>query len=167
MEKLIKSTPVRRFFTFFVFLFIVLVVWIISSYATTSDALWYIALQKPDIQPPEYLSTPVWIFLYLAVAYVGYLLWTRPKSKHRTLALTFWILQLFFNGLWSYLFFSTKSLYWSAIDLAAIIFFVILTMKYSYKISKQATLLFFLYLIWLVYAFILNISIAWMNQPLF
>lgn len=159
-----NDVDVRRFFSSFLFLMIVqsvqeFGVWIMQSRISA----WFFALKTPSWNPPGSVFVIVWTILYIFIAFVGYLLWVKPPSKERSLALTFWSLQLVANGLWSYFFFHLKSPFFGFLDILAILFFTLLVMYYGRKVSMWVVYPFIPYAIWLAYAAALNLAIVLMN----
>ena len=67
---------------------------------------WYEALQKPPLNPPNWIFAPVWSALYLAVAVAGWLVWRSGPTSRLPLAL--WGSQLALNAAWSWLFFGLE-----------------------------------------------------------
>jgi len=124
---------------------------------------WYQALEKPPWTPPDWLFAPVWTVLYLAIAVAGWLVW-RSRDGHGSTALSFWVAQLFLNGLWSWLFFGLHRPDLALFDIvlldAAIVGFVMSAMP----ISRLAAGLFVPYGLWVAYATALTFSIWQANR---
>lgn len=66
---------------------------------------WFAALAKPSWNPPGWLFAPVWTALYTMMAVAAWLVWRRGGFAGQRVALSLFLLQLFFNALWSPLFF--------------------------------------------------------------
>ena len=77
--------------------------------------------------------------------------------------LKIYFFHLFFNAIWSVIFFGFHNIGLALADLIIILLFIILLMKSYYKISKTSFYLMVPYLIWTSYAFILNTSIFLLN----
>jgi benzodiazapine receptor len=163
-HKLIKNLYVRHFFTFLLFLAIVFLIQFLGSIQGHGDfSSWYSSLERPNWESSEFVVGPVWIVLYFLIAGAGYFLWISPKSKKRASALLIWILQLFFNALWPFLFFTMQNPMLAALDLTLVVVLVLLFLVRSYSVNRAATIAFFPYLLWLLYAVVLNWAIISLN----
>ena len=147
-----------------------LIFWVILTFCVAAFAsqfkpgLWYSTLAKPSWTPPGYLFGPVWGILYLAMSISAWLVWRRRSGKRTFLPLGFYLLQLFLNGLWSWLFFGMRS---PSLGVAAIISLIVLIfaviVSFS-RLSKIAAGLMAPYLLWVLYAAALNLSIWQLNR---
>ncbi|MBN2478946.1 MAG: tryptophan-rich sensory protein [Parachlamydiales bacterium] len=154
----------RLFFNFIIFLIIVIIVQVLGSVSMRySDPNWYAMLNKPSFTPPDYVFGIVWPILYLMIAVSGFLIWKNKGVKFFELAITFWALQLFFNMIWTFLFFYLKSPLLGLIDIILIWVFSVLFMIFSINISIVACSLFVPYLLWISFAFLLNLKINLLN----
>jgi tryptophan-rich sensory protein len=138
-----------------------------GSLFTTTDSLgnWYANLNKPSFNPPNWIFGPVWTTLYIMMGISAYLVWRKGlDNKLVRLALICFVIQLALNALWTPLFFGLRSplaglidiiLLLSAIDLTAILFLII---------SKPAALLLVPYVLWVLFATILNAAIYLLNR---
>lgn len=130
---------------------------ILSGYGVKAgDSVWYMSLNKPSFNPPNWIFGPVWTILYIMIgtAFAKIL-----KSKNTLLAGLF-IFQFALNLIWSPLFF-----YFQRIDLALLdisILWITLTML-LYKSNRDTMLLLLPYFIWCSFASVLNFSIYWLN----
>lgn len=86
------------------------------------------------------------------------------KNKTSEIALTVFIIQLILNSLWSILFFYFQSPLFAFIEIIILWIFILLTIIYSYKISKIASYLLVPYFLWVSFAAILNFSIFILNN---
>lgn len=124
---------------------------------------WYTSILKPSFNPPSFVFGPVWTFLYIIIAWVGSYLWMMPKSQIRTQALVLWFIQMGLNFIWSFIFFGMHQIGVAFFELALLILVVFSLIIYLRKIHKVAFYGFILYLIWLVYALVLNYFIFKLN----
>ena len=125
---------------------------------------WYSSLSKPQISPPNWVFGPIWTFLFIIIAWVGAFLWNRAKNKTKDKLVILWFIQMALNFGWSFIFFGAHQLFWSLVDLAALILVVGVLTYYLRKIDRYAFAGFCLYLAWLIYAGILNGMLVWMNK---
>lgn len=131
----------------------------------TSPAIpnWYAGLTKPWFNPPAWIFGPVWTALYLLMGISLYLTWIGKKSKKRSCALKAFGIQLGLNSLWSIVFFGWQ-LPWVAFgEIIVLWLFIGLTILKQLKVSKLAAYLMLPYLVWVSFASILNLAIAWLN----
>lgn len=155
----------RRIPVFIFFFLLVFFVQLTGSLATEETTyIWYQTLNLPKWAPPSWVFAPVWTVLYIAIALSGYLFWRGRSSKNRRLTLTFWGLQLFFNGAWSFAFFYFMNPLLGAVDILLVIIFAFLTTYYGYKVNKFGFYLFGIYLLWLIFAASLNLGIVVLNS---
>lgn len=134
----------------------------ISGIATVSGIKeWYVHLNKPFFNPPNYLFGPVWSFLYLLMGVSLYMILRTSKPKKR--AIIVFSIQLFLNFWWSFLFFKFQLLGISLIEIFLMwlsILWMIIEFK---KINKTAAYLQIPYLAWVTFATLLNTSIWYLN----
>lgn len=134
---------------------------IAGLFTSNSVSTWYSNLNKPSFNPPNWIFGPVWTILYILMGISLYFVWVKPTSK---IAITFFIIQLALNFLWSILFFSLKNPLLAFIDILLLLIMIILTMIQFYPISRTSALLFIPYLLWVSFATILNFSIYYLNK---
>ncbi len=121
----------------------------------TSNFTDYDNFIKPIFYPPNIIFPIMWSILYLLMGFSSYLI----KNSNGSLKLFY--IQLIINLLWP-LFFSISPLL-GLIWIIILIFFVILMLIQFYNINKNAFYLQIPYFIWLIFAFILNLSIVILN----
>ena len=122
---------------------------------------WYSMIAKPSFNPPEWVFAPVWTTLYIAMSVAIWLIWINPKRVEKIIYIYF--IHLLINGSWSIFFFGLHLILVSLILIAIIIFFVVWLIKLYYPINKFSSFLMVPYLIWLSYAFVLNLYIFILN----
>lgn len=133
-----------------------------SIFTASSVTNWYVTLEKPDFTPPGWIFAPIWVIMYFLMGISLYLLWI-SKTKDNRKAFTVFAAQLILNASWSFLFFGLKSPLYGLIDILFLLAAVILTILFLYKISVLATALLFPYLVWVVFATVLNYNILLLN----
>lgn len=117
---------------------------------------------QPAFAPPAIVFPIVWTILYTLMGISSYIICT-SKSENKNKALLFYGIQLILNSLWTFFFFRLNWFLFSFLWIILILFFVILMVKEFYKINKTAAFLQIPYIIWLVFAGILNFSIYLLN----
>jgi len=125
---------------------------------------WYARLQKPAWTAPDAVFAPVWGVLYALMAIAAWMVWLRPDSAKRTLALVLFLVQLGFNAVWSWLFFG---LHWPGLaflDLALLWLTLSGTILVFWRVRVSAAVLLLPYWLWIGYAGILNLALWQMNR---
>jgi tryptophan-rich sensory protein len=148
-------------------IFIPLIVGAVAGLATSSNIKgWYQTLKKPSFAPPDYLFGPVWTALYIFMGIAFFLIWKNETKEHwKQKALIIFVIQLFLNLVWTFLFFYFK---WKGIALFEIILLwatIFLTILVFAKISKTAAWLLVPYICWVSFASILNFAFWHLNSP--
>lgn len=136
----------------------------ISGYASASGInIWYMGLNKPFFNPPNYLFGPVWSMLYILMGISFYRILQSQDSELKRKAILIFCIQLFLNFCWSFLFFRFQMLAISFIEII-IMWISIATMIYTFtKIDKTAAYLQIPYLLWVSFASVLNGAIWFLN----
>ena len=124
---------------------------------------WYKNLKKATFTPPSYVFGIVWPILYTLMAVSTYLVWSNKKCYPYCPAITFFMIQLFFNLIWTTLFFKLNMPKLALLDTVLILGFTIFTFKKYFKINKIAAYILIPYIMWLCLAFILNAYIIIYN----
>ncbi|MEG0050624.1 MAG: TspO/MBR family protein [Terrisporobacter sp.] len=126
---------------------------------------YYYELIKPVFAPPAIIFPIVWNILYVLMGISCYLILShkRDEMKIRDSMFYYW-LQLGLNFLWSILFFGFQLRLTALIDLIILIVIVVIMIKKFKKIKPVATYINIPYLLWLLYAFILNYFIWFINK---
>ena len=125
---------------------------------------WYITLNKPWFNPPNWIFGPVWTLLYLMMGIAFFLIWKSdaPADAKKT-AITVYLVQLALNFAWSLIFFYMEQPGWALVDILlmwAAIFCTIITFG---KISSAAAWLLVPYISWVSFATVLNFAIWKLN----
>ena len=127
---------------------------VIGSLASTqaNSDLWYISLNKSDLNPPSYVFGIVWPILYVLMMISAYL-------AHKRIYEIF-IIQLVFNAAWSWLFFKFQMPLISLIDIYLLIVLNLYITILMYRENKLAFILFIPYVLWISFASYLNLFIV-------
>lgn len=149
-----------RMVTLAVFLaLVVLAAWFGSQFPAGE---YYALLNKPAWAPPAWLFGPVWSLLYVMMAVAMWLVWEKNVPA-RSGALVWWLVQLAVNAAWTWLFFGLTRIGWAMAELGLLIGLVIFCIKVFSTISRPAAWLMLPYLLWIVFALVLNFSIWSLN----
>ena len=153
MEKLISKNTLFKLSLVLATFFIA---WIGGLSTIYTDWTWYESLSKPNFNPPNYLFGIVWPILYLLMSIVSFL---NANTIYKL-----YFLQLFVNGLWSWIFFAFQSIGLAFLDIVVLIFLNILIVKQlRAKEAWLSLVLYTPYILWITFASILNLSILILN----
>ena len=131
-----------------------------AIFTTTNN---YGNLIKP-FEVPSYIFPVVWSILYLLMAISLYLVSESFTYISKTKAYTLYLYQLIANSLWTLLFFGFNLRLFSFLWIILIIVLVVLMIREFLKINKVAGYLQIPYLLWLLFAAYLNLSIYILNR---
>jgi benzodiazapine receptor len=136
----------------------------ISGIATASGINnWYVTLNKPLFNPPNYLFGPVWALLYVLMGISFYLILQSKNPILKKRAIIIFFIQLFLNFCWSFLFFKFQLVGVALFEIISIWVSIIIMIVVFYKISRVASYLQIPYLLWVSFASVLNASIWMLN----
>ena len=135
-----------------------------SFFTTSAIPTWYAALEKPSFSPPNWIFGPVWISLYILMGISIYLIWQRIEENKKTRGAMwlFWV-HLFFNAIWSIIFFGLHNPGLAFINIIVIWILIIVLMFKFWPINKWSTYLLIPYFIWVSFASVLNYFIWYLN----
>lgn len=137
----------------------------VSGYFTSSEIqTWYVTLNKPSFNPPNWIFAPVWTTLYFLMGISLWLVWksnAKPSIKNK--AIFFFVIQLILNFFWSIIFFSLHQLGFALAEIILMWIFILISIMAFYPISKIAAYLLIPYLCWVSFASVLNFAIWKLN----
>jgi len=119
-------------------------------------------INKPNFSPPGYIFPIVWTILYILMGISSYIVYNSKNNK-KDEAIVIYGLQLLVNMLWTFFFFNLKWYLFSFIWIILLIVLVSVMIYRFVKINKLSGYLQIPYLVWLVFASILNLSIYILN----
>jgi len=127
------------------------------------NSIWFDSLNKPILQPPAWIFSPIWIILY-ATLIIALIIYSRKISKKSKLVgYILFAVHMSFNILWSPVFFLFHQ-----IEIALFIILIIditafFLIKKIFYISKIAGTILIPYFIWIIFATYLNIQFCILN----
>lgn len=127
-----------------------------------SNYIDYENLIQPFFAPPSFLFPIVWTILYILMG-VSYGILKSNKLNNQRID-NIYYLQLGVNALWSIFFFIFKWRFFSFLWILLLIVLVILMIREFYNQNKLSGLLQIPYLLWLIFAAILNFSVYFLNM---
>lgn len=137
----------------------------LSGIATgNSINTWYVQLNKPSFNPPNWIFGPMWSLLYtlmgISVALVWHKGWANQLVKN---AVYLFITQLILNAFWSIAFFGMQNPLLALIVIIVLLILIVACIAYFRKIDKVAAWLLLPYLLWVSFAAFLNLNIVILN----
>ena len=138
----------------------------VGAAATVDAPSFYQALNLPSWAPASSVFAPVWTLLYLMMGIAAWLVWRQAGFNNARTALTLYIMQLIFNALWSWTFFTWHQGSFSFMVIVFLWLLVAATLYQFWKINRSAGVLLMPYLLWLTYAGALNLVVWQMNPSL-
>lgn len=120
----------------------------------------YANLNQPPLSPPGIVFPIAWSILYLLMG-IGYYLYRQDYKDNKTIVLYY--LNLFFNLTWTFIFFVFKLRGLSILWIIILIGIVLLLIKEFWQTKRASAHCFIPYLLWLIFATYLNISIFILN----
>jgi len=137
----------------------------LSSFATQSSVNdWYLELNKPSFNPPNWIFAPVWTILYIMMGVAAGIVWAKGFYHIWVkTALYHFGIQLLFNALWSIIFFGFKNPFAALLVILALLVLLIFTIKWFKVVSTTAAYLLIPYLFWVCFATALNYKIWELN----
>jgi len=134
-----------------------------AIFSSSGVKTWFITLNKPYFNPPSWVFAPVWTVLYILMGISFFIIWKRSHSRSKVPAITFFIIQLILNSLWSFLFFGLNNIQFAFIEIIILWIFIIVCVITFYPISKTASIMLIPYLLWVSFALVLNYEIMRLN----
>lgn len=125
---------------------------------------WYRSANKPSINPPNFVFGPVWTLLYILMGVSLFIVLKTENTAPRSLAISFFVIQLTLNFFWSILFFTFKKPLWAFAEIIILWISILAMLVLFYKIKPIAGLLQIPYLCWVSFATILT-GAFWRLNP--
>ncbi len=161
-----RSKNKIRFIPLIISIAIPLLIGGITSLLIPNIKLIYGNLVKPAFSPPAIVFPIAWTILYILMGIAAYKVYMRKYDNvDVSSALFVYTIQLLLNFLWTLIFFGFRLYGVAFLELILLVLFVILTIKRFYeKDGKKSAALLIPYLIWLIYAGVLNFFIWMLNE---
>jgi len=135
-----------------------------SIFTVPAISGWYVTLQKPFFNPPNWIFAPVWTFLFFLMGVSLYLVLKKDlKEKEVRKGLIIFTIQFALNIGWSFLFFGLRNPFYAFFEIIILWIAILLTILQFRKIEKVSSYLLLPYLIWVTFAAILNFSVWQLN----
>ena len=142
-----------------------LLVGFLSGFATQSSVNdWYLTLNKPFFNPPNWVFAPVWSVLYILMGVAAGLVWAKGYYHIWVkTALYHFVFQLLLNALWSIVFFGLKNPFGALLIIIALNVLLAFTFKWFKVVKPRAAYLLLPYMTWVGFASLLNGAIWYLN----
>ena len=151
----------NKYLSLFLILLITFIASAIGGFTTASfKEPWYSEIILPSFNPPSWVFAPVWTTLYIMMSIAIWKIWINSFNEK---ILKLYLVHLFFNSIWSVIFFGFHQIGIALINLVIILIFIVLLIKEYFKKDKISFYLMIPYFIWSSYALILNFSIFLLN----
>lgn len=126
----------------------------------------YESLEKPFFAPPSIVFPIAWTILYILMGIASYKVYIKKyENIDISSAIFVYEIQLLLNILWPIIFFSFRLYGLAFIELFILFIFVILTtVRFYRKSGIKTALLLAPYILWLIYAGVLNFYIWMLNE---
>jgi len=124
---------------------------------------WYRRLEKPRWTPPDKVFPIAWAVLYLLMAVAAWRVFEAESSAWRTVGLLLYVLHLFLNAGWSWLFFGRRRIEAALLDILALWVLLTVVIVLFALSSPLAAVLLLPYWAWIAFAVALNARIRRLN----
>lgn len=125
---------------------------------------WYVTLEKPSFNPPNWAFPVAWSTLFVLMAIAFYrVLRTPPTTPFRRMAIVLFVGQLVVNVGWSVAFFGATSPLAGLLVIVPFWFLILATALIFARIDRLAAWLLSPYLAWVAFATVLNAAILHLN----
>ena len=151
----------KKYLSLIIILIITFTASYLGSFVTTAfKEPWYSSLTLPSFNPPSWVFPPVWTSLYFMMSIAIWIIWINFFDKD---ILKIYFIHLFFNSIWSVIFFGFHFIGLALIDLLVILIFIVILMKIYYNKNRLSFYLMIPYFLWSTYALVLNFTIFIIN----
>lgn len=127
----------------------------------TAPGAWYVALVKPNFNPPNWIFAPVWSILYILIAFAGWRIWSRDRNGR---AMRIWRMQLALNFLWSPIFFEMHAMGLALLVILLLLGTIMTFIVIAWPQDRVASSVFVPYAAWVGFASLLNASLLLLNR---
>lgn len=162
MKKRIKKLQKRKKVNWKVLIWSLIFVFIaagIGGYFTSANvnSQWYYLI-KPNLAPANWVFPVVWNTLFVLMAYSLYFGWMKTKNnkKKKYSLITLFAVNLVLNILWSFIFFYQMNPFLAFIELWFLWLSIFAMIWWFWKIERKSSYLLIPYLVWVLFAALLN-----------
>lgn len=124
---------------------------------------WYMTLNKPEFNPPNWVFGPVWTTLYLVMGISLYRIWRLPSDTQRNVAILIFLLQMTLNFFWSLIFFGWQEMGIALIEIIMLWISIAFMIRHFYQLDRAAGYMNIPYILWVSFATMLNAAYFLLN----
>ena len=116
----------------------------------------------PPLTAPSWFFTVAWILIYIAIGVATFCMWRDKQitAKDRKFNLILYFIHMTFNITWPLFFFRLSMPIFACVWLGIIVILALITAWRYFVANLPAGIIFCVYVIWLIYAFYLNLGIC-------
>ena len=133
-----------------------------SVFTVSSIPGWYATINKPFFSPPNWIFAPAWLTLYFLMGIALYLNWI-SKNRQSKYNVRLFFIHLFFNAIWSPIFFGARSPLLALVVIVIIWLLIVAMIIKFWRVNRISSLLLVPYLAWVSFASVLNYFIVILN----
>ncbi|PWM44200.1 MAG: tryptophan-rich sensory protein [Clostridiales bacterium] len=135
----------------------------LAGISTMGSMEFYNSLELPSFAPPGWVFPVAWTILYALMGLASYFIMIQPKSQQKKDALRLYYFQLIINFFWPIIFFNMENITIALFWLIILLIISIATLILFFKEDKRAGWMFLPYVLWLIFATVLNFSVVLLN----
>lgn len=132
---------------------------------------WYADLTKPSFTPPNWIFGPAWTILYILMGGSFGIIWqVAAKGRYPIMVkfakrgLVLFGVHFLLNLAWTPLFFGLHRPDWALLVIVLLIIMIAFLIRHFFRLDRLAAFLLVPYLLWGLFATVLNISILVLNS---
>ena len=146
------------------FLVLCLAISAIGGWVTAdSVGTWYLTLQKPVFNPPDWVFAPIWTLLYLMIALAGWRVWRRVGLSGARAGMVAYSAQLALSLAWSFLFFGGRMIGIALAEIVLLLVVIGANAVLFWRADRLAAWLLVPYAAWVAFACVLNFALWRLN----
>lgn len=156
----------RKFnlFYFLLSLIITLGTGVLSYIFNKNSMMFYEQLNKPSFTPPNIIFFIVWTVLFILMGLALYrILKLKDEGKNIRKAVLLFSIQIGLNFLWPIIFFRKRLIFIAFLEVILMVIFIVLTIIEFFKKDKIASILLVPYVLWCIFAGVLNYFLWFLN----
>ena len=156
----------RTVLTFVISIALPLAIGGFSAFLTRDNMNIYEEINTPPLSPPSFLFPVVWTVLYVLMGISSAFIWLNRSENKDTAdkGLLIYAVSLFFNFVWSLIFFNFRAYLFAFIWLAVMLILIILTAINYKRLVPLAAYLQIPYILWTAFAGYLNFGVWLLNR---
>ena len=138
----------------------------VGAVASANARDFYTELSRPAWAPPGWIFGPMWTTLYVLMGISAWLVWRERHQASARTGLWLFVIQLAVNSLWTWLFFAWRTGVGALAGIIVLALLIIATMAAFARVKRVAAVLLVPYLIWVLFATALTVSVWRLNPGL-